>query len=155
LLIFDKRFDEGVPHDKPDVIRAFLVKKFAGYIAGHPNELREMQDPSRELTGKRLPPRMQTLTTSQWVEEKVAVAEELLARKTCAQCHGMALQKLPDTGIARWATSQESVNAGQMAPGRVAPVLPQRFRWSQRRIRNCSGCHMRNSIIRRIPDLLA
>ena len=127
LLTFDKRFDEGVPHDKPDIIHAFLEKKFAGYIAGHSNELREMQDPSRELTGKRLAPRMQTLTTSQWVEEKVAVAEELLARKTCAQCHGMALQKLPDTGIARWATSQESVNAGQMAPGRVAPVLPQRF----------------------------
>jgi hypothetical protein len=127
LLIFDKRFGEGVPHDNPDVIHAFLVKKLTGYIAGHPNELREMQDPSRELTGKRLPPRMQTLTTSQWVEEKVAVAEELLARKTCAQCHGMALQKLQDTAIARWAASQEMVNAGQVAPGRVAPVLPQRF----------------------------
>lgn len=127
LLVFDKRFDEGVPHDRPDVIHAFLVKKFAGYIAGHPNELREMQDPSRELIGKRLPPRMQTLTMSQWVEEKVAVAEELLARKTCAQCHGMALQKLPDTAIARWMASHESSNTGQIPPGRVAPAVPQRF----------------------------
>ncbi len=127
LLTFDKRFDEGVPHDKPDVIHAFLVKKFAGYVAGQPNELREMQDPSRELTGKRLPPRVQTLTTPQWVEEKVAVAEELLARKTCAQCHQTSLQNLPDTTIARWMASQERFNAGQMARGRVAPVLSQRF----------------------------
>ena len=28
LLTFDKRFDEGVPHDNPDVVHAFLLKKF-------------------------------------------------------------------------------------------------------------------------------
>jgi hypothetical protein len=127
LLTFDKRFDEGVPHDKPEVVHAFLVKKFAGYVATHPGELREMQDPSRDLTGKPLPPRMQTLTTSQWIEEKVAVAEELLARKTCAQCHQMSLQKLPDTAKARWLASETSSSGRQMAPVGVAPVLPLRF----------------------------
>jgi hypothetical protein len=70
---------------------------------------------------------MQTLTTSQWTEEKVAVAEELLARKTCAQCHQMSLQKLPDTAIARWLASEQSSNGRQTTPAGVAPVLPPRF----------------------------
>jgi hypothetical protein len=87
LLTFDKRFDEGVPHDKPIVVYTFLVKKFSDYIAAHPAELHEMQDPARDLAGKLLPPRMRTLTQGEWVEEHVDAATELLARKTCAQCH--------------------------------------------------------------------
>ena len=127
LLTFDKRFDEGVPHDKPDVIHNFLVKKFSAYIAAHSGELHEMQDPARDLTGKPLPPRVRTLTPPQWVQEKVAVAEELLARKTCAQCHQMNLQNLPDTGIARWTVSERSAQVQQMAPTRAAPILPMQF----------------------------
>jgi len=125
LLTFDKRFDEGVPHDKPEVVHAFLVKEFSAYIAAHSNELHEMQDPARDLTGKPSPPRTRTLTPSQWIEEKVAVAEELLARKTCAQCHQMNLQSLPDTGIARWATRQastEQTSKAQMRPSELPPI---------------------------------
>ena len=112
LLTFDKRFDEGVPHDKPEVVHTFLLKKFSDYITAHPAELHEMQDPARELTGKPLPPRMRTLTAAQWIQEKVAVAEELLSHKTCAQCHQMNRQDLPDTKIARWS---ESANAKSSA----------------------------------------
>src|SRR5215470_648065 len=65
LLTFDKRFDEGVPHDKPEFIHNFLVKKFAAYVSAHPNELHETQDPARDLTGKPLPPRVRTVTPSQ------------------------------------------------------------------------------------------
>jgi len=108
LLTFDRRFEEGVPHDKAEVVHAFLVKKFSGYIAGHPSELREMEDPARDLTGKPLAPRMRTVTTAQWIQEKVTVAEELLSHKTCAQCHQMTQQKLPDTSIARWSPTNPS-----------------------------------------------
>ena len=108
LLTFDKRFDEGVPHDKAEVVRAFLMKKFSGYIAAHLSELQEMEDPARDLTGKPLPPRMRTVTTAQWIQEKVTVAEELLSHKTCAQCHQMTQQKLPDTSIARWSPTNPS-----------------------------------------------
>src|SRR5262249_10651956 len=96
-------------------------------IATHANELHEMQDPARDLTGKPLTPRTRILTPSQWIEEKVAVAEELLARKTCAQCHQMNLQNLPETEIARWIASERTATGAQMAPGRVAPILPLRF----------------------------
>ncbi len=101
-LAFDKRFDEGVPHDKPDVVDGFLFQKFTAYIAAHPNELREVQNPNRDLTGKTLPPRNRLLTPSQWVAQQVAIAEELLSHKTCAQCHALTMTPLQDTKIARW-----------------------------------------------------
>src|SRR5262249_8081123 len=48
-LSFDKRMDEGAPHDKPEVIHEFVVRKFQTYIAAHPSELRVVRDPSRDL----------------------------------------------------------------------------------------------------------
>jgi hypothetical protein len=45
---------------------------------------------------------MRTITAPEWIQEKVAVAEELLAHKTCAQCHQMGSEALLDAGIARW-----------------------------------------------------
>jgi len=91
LLTFDKRFDVGVPHDKPEVVHAFLVKKFQAYIAMHPSEVRVVRDPKRDLTGKPLPPEARVLTPVQWVAERTADAEELLWRKTCKQCHQLGL----------------------------------------------------------------
>jgi len=104
-LAFDKRFDEGVPHDTPEVVDAFLRQKFAAYIAVHSNELRETQNPDRDLTGNIPPPRNRILTPAQWVVQQVAIAEELLWHKTCAQCHTLTMTPLQDTSIARWAAA--------------------------------------------------
>lgn len=112
-LAFDKRFEEGVPHDTPEVIDTFLRQKFAAYIAVHANELREMQNPDRELTGKRLPPSSRVVTPGQWVAQQVAIAEELLWHKTCAQCHTVTMTALQDTSIARW----EAANAQSSGRG--------------------------------------
>jgi hypothetical protein len=87
LLTFDKRFDDGVPHDKPEIVHAFLLKEFREYIVAHPAEVRVQRDPSRDLTGKPMPPEVRILTPAQWVTERTAEAEELLWRKTCNQCH--------------------------------------------------------------------
>jgi hypothetical protein len=62
LLSFDKHFSEGVPHDKPEVIHAFLQKKFQDYAVAHPSDLRAARDPDRDIIGKPLAPRVQTLT---------------------------------------------------------------------------------------------
>jgi hypothetical protein len=89
-LSFDKRFDEGVPHDKPEVVHAFLVKKFGEFIAAHPGEVRVVRDPGRDLTGKPLAPEVRVLTPTQWVAERTAEGEDLLWRKTCKQCHALS-----------------------------------------------------------------
>jgi hypothetical protein len=107
LLTFDKRLDEGVPHDKPEVVHAFLVRKFQQYIGAHPGEVRVQRDPSRDLTGKALPPPFRVLTPTQWVTERVAEAEELLWRKTCNQCHSLIASQsstLPQVAAANGTT---------------------------------------------------
>ena len=103
LLTFDKRFDEGAPHDKPEVVHAFLLKKFQEYIAAHPSELRVTSDPAEELGGKPTRPQVRVLTLSQWVTERMAEAEELLWRKTCKQCHTLTIsgdRSLPQVAAA-------------------------------------------------------
>lgn len=91
-LNFDKRFDVGVPHDEPKVIRAFLLNEFQEYIAAHPAELRVPRDPNRDLTGRPELPAFRMLTPTQWVEERTSDAEELLWRKTCVQCHALSIR---------------------------------------------------------------
>jgi hypothetical protein len=112
-LAFDKRFDEGVPHDKLEVVHAYLIKKFQQYIAAHPAELRVLRNPNRDLTGRPGAPEVRVLTTAQWVTERTAEAEELLWRKTCKQCHELGFpSKNPLTPIPQSILKNESsVNA--------------------------------------------
>jgi hypothetical protein len=100
LLTFDKRFSEGVPHDKPEVIHAFLKKKFQDYAAAHPSELRAQREPDRDLAGRPLAPRIQTLTASDWVAVRTSDAEKLLWRKTCLQCHQLTFGANPPLPVA-------------------------------------------------------
>jgi hypothetical protein len=95
-LAFDKRFNEGVPHDKPDVVYAFLVKKFSEYIAAHPGELHEACDPGGDLTGMPLRAAVRVYTPNEWVAARIKDAEELLWRKTCKQCHVLTVDMRQD-----------------------------------------------------------
>jgi hypothetical protein len=89
-----------VPHDKPEVVHAFLLKTFRDYIDAHPSEVRVQRDPNRDLTGKLLAPAIRILTPAQWVTERTAEAEDLLWRKTCKQCHTLtAFAKSSRNGI--------------------------------------------------------
>jgi hypothetical protein len=90
-LAFDERFNEGVPHDKPEVVHVFLVKKFSEYIAAHPGDLREMRNPGHDLSGKPVQPVVRPYTPNEWVGARIKDAEELLWRKTCKQCHALAV----------------------------------------------------------------
>ncbi len=90
LLQFDKRFVEAVPHAKPEIVLAFVVKKFQEFIAAHPAELRVVRDPDRNLTGKAIVPAVRILAASQWIAEHAAEAEALLWKKTCKECHSLS-----------------------------------------------------------------
>ena len=142
LLTFDKRFEIGVPHDKPDVVHVFLAKKFEEYIAAHPAEVRVVRDPKRDLTGKPIPPEVRILTPAQWVSERTADAEELLWRKTCKQCH--ALNLLP----------------GQTLPHVTEARITQRwmpharFDHDAHRGFSCTGCHPGALVSKETSDVL-
>jgi len=93
-LQFDSHFQESVPHDTPEVVHAFLVKKFQDYIPSHTSELRVAAPvPERDLPQKPLPVAFRILSQQQWVDLKVAESEQLLWRKTCAQCHALSFTR--------------------------------------------------------------
>lgn len=162
LLTFDARFDEGVPHDKPELVHAFLVKKFSAYIAGHLAELHEVQDPQRNLAGRQNWSAVRKLSPAQWVAERVAVSEELLWHKTCSQCHATTATPLQDVKIARWDKAKSPspmpanlTSSSNMSAQRVTAALPKiapanitlqwlphaRFDHDAHRGFSCTGCH--------------
>ncbi|HUL16363.1 MAG TPA: hypothetical protein VLV88_10225 [Terriglobales bacterium] len=143
LLTFDKRFDEGVPHDKPEVIYAFLLKKFAAYIATHPSELRVAREPSRDLTGKPWSPEVRVLTPAQWVAERTAASEDLLWRKTCKQCHTLSF-----TGGKN--------DLPEIAPAKItAKWLPHsNFDHDAHRGFSCASCHQKAFTSTESADIL-
>jgi hypothetical protein len=105
-LAFDKRFDEGVPHDKPEIVHAFLVGTFQQYISAHPTDLRAMRDLNRDLSRKPLPSQVRFFTPAQWVAQRTAEAEELLWRKTCKQCHALGSRIENMAGIIHQSNSE-------------------------------------------------
>ena len=150
LLTFDRRFNEGVPHDTPEMVDAFLIKKFTEYIAAHPAELHEVRDPSRDLTGKVLQPEVRIYTPRDWVAAKLHDAEELLWRKTCKQCHALdaprssALMRIPPYDILKAGMTPLPKNP---LPG-IEPVrvttnwMPHaKFDHDAHRGFSCVGCH--------------
>jgi hypothetical protein len=130
-LTFDKRFTESVPHDKPEVVHAFLVGKFQRYIAANPAELRSGSQPVQNLPGKPVPPAVRSLSPSQWVNERVAESEQLLWNKTCKECH--ALNFSPAASLPVVAKSNV---VQRWFPHAV-------FSHDQHRLVTCTSCHVR------------
>jgi hypothetical protein len=128
-LQFDKRIADPVPHDKPEVVHAFVVAKLQAYIAAHPADLRVPRDPGRDLPEKPIPADYRVLTPPQWVGERAAEDEELLWRKTCKQCHAL----LPGDGV----------DLPKIAPSNItARYLPRaNFDHSQHGLVDCASCH--------------
>jgi hypothetical protein len=143
LLAFDKHFDEGVPHDKPEVVHAFLLKKFQEYIAAHPADVRVVRDPSRDLTGKPIPPEVRILTPAQWITERTAIAEELLWRKTCNQCHTLMQMNGASLPQVQDATPKALAPLPQVAPSNVTVkwMSHAKFDHDAHRGFTCLSCH--------------
>jgi hypothetical protein len=149
LLTFDKRFDLGVPHDEPKVVHTFLIAKFSDYIRAHPADLREARDPGRDLTGKPVAASTRIYTANEWVTARVYDAEQLLWRKTCAQCHELSIRlEGAAPAVAPWLTTspEQALTSPifpeiQLAadPGRRMPHA--KFDHDAHRGFACEGCH--------------
>jgi len=127
-LQFDTRFgNQQVPHDKPEVVHTFLIKKFEDYIAGHPSAIREVVLINRQVPEDAPTPRMARNAT-EWVQFRTEDAERLLWAKTCKQCHvlvpnGSSIPQIAATNIAgRWLEHAE-------------------FDHRSHRMMTCASCH--------------
>jgi transcription elongation factor Elf1 len=141
LLTFDQRFEDGVPHDKTEIVHGFVVTKFQEYIRNHPEELRVVREPKRDLTGKPIPPDVRVLTPSDWVRERTAAAEELLWRKTCKQCHAYAPQGQTVEMTTRYGTEQAALPRISEARATSRWLPHAKFDHDAHRGFSCVGCH--------------
>src|SRR5207245_9730293 len=84
------------------------------------------RDPGRDVTGKPLPPGFHILTPEQWVTERTAVAEDLLWRKTCKQCHTLTSSSKSSRGKMESSAAQGNYSDGlpsiSAELGNVAPA---------------------------------
>jgi hypothetical protein len=140
-LQFDKRFgNEQVPHDKPEVVHAFLVKKFSEYVAAHPAVIHEVETLERELPERPQVPRV-AHNAAEWMQFRVDDAEWLLYAKTCKQCHILRPTNGPLPEVAksnfnsRWLWHAE-------------------FDHHAHRMMSCTTCHSRTSESRETADVL-
>src|SRR5205085_58913 len=93
-LQFDRRFIDPVPHKTPQEVHEFVVESFRQYIAQNPGAIREVETAGTTMrAGRVVPaaasgaPETPARSASEWVDRRVAQAENLLWRKTCRQCH--------------------------------------------------------------------
>jgi hypothetical protein len=140
-LQFDRRFEQSAPHDKPEVVRAFLVQIYGDYFASHPGALSEPVAPERILPGKMKLPLPVPHSRQEWMDQQIMLADLLLFGKGCKLCHIIteetgSLPIVAKSSIpARWFTHAE-------------------FDHDSHRFLTCTACHDRTPESRDTADIL-
>jgi cytochrome c7-like protein len=140
-LQFDDKINDPAPHDKPEVIHAFIMKKYAEYIAQDPSAVRSRVDDIntasplgyKETESAIRPTRNEAAplpnSAAEWVRQRTAAAENLLWMKNCKVCH--------------LATEHDAPGLPQSVKG----VIPSRwfphaeFDHQAHRMLACEACH--------------
>lgn len=139
VLQFDRLVPEPAPHDKPEIVHAFITKKYTDYIAQHPEAIGlpvlEIDDsvPPNATASILRPAGTEPLTPprspADWVQQRTAQAERLLWNKNCKLCHASTQHE--GTGL------PQSVKA--IIPARWFPHAE--FDHEAHRMLTCVACH--------------
>lgn len=139
-LQFDPLISRPAPHDKPEIVRAFIVEKIKQLVQQNPDLVhksiatgyegqieaaRSFLRPTRDFL---VLPKAPT-TPLNWVAQRTEIAERLLWRKDCKICHSQT------TGESdRLPTSVKAV-----IPARWLPYAE--FDHQAHRMMTCESCH--------------
>lgn len=140
-LQFDRRFDQPAPHDKPEVVQAFLIQNYSEYFSTHPGALSEPI-----ASGRILSTRMQAAmpvphNRQEWINLQVMLADRLLFDKGCKLCHIMQA----DNGTL-------PMVAKSSIPARWLPHAD--FDHNSHRMLTCVSCHTRTPDSKETADIL-
>jgi hypothetical protein len=150
-LQFDSHFSEPVPHDKPQVVHEFIVKKLTEYIRQHPEALHESPRPLRIMFGgkvEREPLNGRVARNpEEWVKFRTEDAENLLWHKTCQQCHTLNYNQVGEQGL---------TGLPEVAPSKITPVwLPNSvFSHYAHASVECKSCHTKSINSEETSDVL-
>ena len=129
-LFFDERIDQEAPHAAPDAVRAFVGRSLADYIREHPDDISKPDSAFRRVP-LNFPRPVETpaRTAQEWVERRSVADEQLLWKKTCAECHGQ--YTITQTGAALY----EKTNVTAQWMPRAA------FDHTPHAMVSCTSCH--------------
>jgi hypothetical protein len=141
-LQFDARFNDPVPHDKPEVVHAFLVKRFTDYLAARPSAINEGWIPPK-LVAARMPMPIETPphTPPEWLAYQVNHSERLLWNKGCKLCHTMEYGAGPLPQVAKSNIPQRWMKNAE-------------FSHDAHRMMACTSCHTQAPSSRDTADVL-
>jgi hypothetical protein len=160
-LPFDTHFADSVPHETPEKVHAFVVKKLTEYIAAHPEALREpvstVMLPTRPIP---VSPRVYS-PPQEWIQAKAAEDEQLLWGKTCKQCHAVNFATPAASSPATESAPAQPTHAQTAAIPAVAKsnITPRWFQHAvfdhdQHRLVTCESCHTRARTSQETADVL-
>jgi Cytochrome c7 and related cytochrome c len=141
-LEFDKRFEQAAPHDKPEVVQAFLIQQYSDYFASHPGALSEPVAPERILPGAMKGPLPAPHTRQEWLDQQVMLADLLLFGKGCKLCHVINGGSGGSVGVV----------ARSSIPSRW--FLHAEFKHDSHRLLTCTACHDRTPESRDTAEIL-
>lgn len=150
-LQFDSHFTDSVPHDKPQVVHEFVLRKLTEYIHQHPEEIHEAPRPVRIMFGGTVSREPQTVkiagSAEEWVKLRTEAAENLLWHKTCQQCHTLKYNQVDQNGLA---------GLPEVAPSGIKPVwLPNStFSHYAHVSIDCKSCHTKSINSEETSDVL-
>lgn len=150
-LQFDAHFSESVPHDKPEIVHEFIVRKLTEFIRQHPEAVHETPRPVRVMFGGTVSRAPQTprvaRNAEEWVKFHTEDAENLLWHKTCQQCHALSSRQTDQNGLA---------GLPEVAPSNIKPVwLPNSvFSHYAHTSIECQSCHTKAVSSQETSDVL-
>lgn len=140
-LQFDRHFgNEQVPHEKPEVVHAFLLKRFREYIAANPGAVHEANPQDRQIPERIRVPRV-ARDAAEWIQFRTEDAEWLLWTKTCKQCHALLSGK-----------GQLPIVAASNLTTRWLPHA--QFDHQAHGMMTCASCHANTDLSRETSDVL-
>jgi predicted CXXCH cytochrome family protein len=90
-LFFDERIEQPAPHDKPEIVRAFVEQALAGYIRQNPGDINKPDSAFRRVPlNFPRPAEPPARNAQEWIARRAAADERILWNKTCAECHESA-----------------------------------------------------------------
>jgi hypothetical protein len=140
-LEFSPLVAEPAPHGKPDVVHAFIVRKFTEYLARNPNAWNQPNLPVLPIASSLGDPPNVPGSPQQFIDQSVANAEALLWRKNCKLCH--AVTDGPGGGL----------------PRNVTAIVPVRwfgraeFNHESHRMMKCESCHVNSPTSEKTGDI--
>jgi predicted CXXCH cytochrome family protein len=129
-LFFDERIDQEAPHAAPEAVRAFVGRTLADYIRQHPDDISKPDAAFRRVPlNFPRPVEPPARTAQEWVERRAGADEQLLWKKTCAECHGP--YTIDQSGVAQY----EKTNI-------TAQWMPRAsFDHTPHAMVDCASCH--------------